>query len=165
MGKRGNLLGQPFIYIFTLIVSAFIIYFGFTSVSTIQKEAKLVELSRFIDEMNTVVDTYYNLEIGSGKKISLPTPDGIDEVCFVKIGEKINSDVDNYFREVLKTNTRYNVFTLPLDELPSPAPDFTIENLDTDGNENPLCIKTKGRLNAVIETKVRNNNVYVEIRR
>ena len=43
--KRGEPLRQPFIYIFTLIVSAFVIYFGFTTVASFQRESNLVALS------------------------------------------------------------------------------------------------------------------------
>ena len=163
--KRGELLSQPFIYIFTLIVSAFVIYFGFTTVASFQRESNLVELSKFVSDLNNVVDTYYNLDIGSSKKISLMVPSQIEQACFVKIGSQINANVDEYFRAILKDNSQYNLFTLPLDALPAPAPDFAIEHLQIEGNENPLCIKTKGRLNAIIETKVANNNVYVEIRK
>lgn len=163
--KRGELLSQPFIYIFTLIVSAFVIYFGFTTISGFQEEAKLVELSKFVSDMSDVVDTYYNLDIGSGKKINLAVPNQLEEICFVKIGGAVNTNADEFFREVLKDNTKYNMFTLPLDALPSPAPDFTIDNLEITGDENPLCIKTDGRFRATIETKVKNNNVYVELRR
>lgn len=163
--KKGELFSQPLMYIFTLIASAFVIYFGFTSVSSVQREAKLVELSRFTNDLNEAVDTYYNLDIGSSKKLSLNVPSNVEEVCFVKIGMPVNRNVDQYFMELLSDNSQYNLFTLPLDALPAPAPDFKINNLEIDGNENPLCIATKGKLNAIIETKVRNNNVYVEIRR
>ena len=56
------------------------------------------------------------------------------------------------------------MYVLPLDAFPAPAPDFQIKDLIVLGDKNPLCFNTNGKLNAVIETTLYENDVYVGIK-
>lgn len=157
---------QVFIYIFALIVMALVLVFGFRSILDIKEKAELTEISKFISNLKDLINTYYNFDVGSSKEIKLNAPSKVNEICFVNPKQEIKGKIsDAFFYETLKENTKYNVYILPLDAYPEPAPDFIIEHLEVNEKNNPLCIKTKdGILKAIIETKAKEKYVYVEMR-
>ena len=159
--KRGQLLAQPFIYISTLIVAALIIIFGVRGIATINEERQNIELTTFITSLRDNVNTYYNFDEGSLKKLNLPLPENVNEVCFYNKDKQINAPTDEIVKTLMELDTINNVFLLPLGE--NIKSEFNVPNLKNI-NDNPLCIKVKGKLNAVIETKIENNKVYVEIK-
>ena len=141
---RGQLFGMPFVVIFSLIVMALILLFGARSIRDLGGVADMTELSRFVGNLQNVVEVYYNYDVGSKNEVSLNVPGKIEKICFFNPGGSINVGVDMEFRERLEDNSRDNMWILPLDAFKSPAPDFRIEYLRAGvGGENPLCILTK----------------------
>ena len=164
--KQG-IVGQPFVYIFALIVMALILFFGTKTILDLRGAADLTELSSFMAQFQDQVDVYYNFDVGSNKELSLVLPNKIQKICFTQPGASITlGNMDPFFQTVLEENERNNLYTWPLEAFPAPAPDFIIEHLDIDISENPLCInKVNGRFKALIETKASATDVYVEISR
>jgi hypothetical protein len=81
--KKGQLLSQPFIYIFYLVVIILILYFGIRVIGNIKNTESEVEYSTFINEINSKINTIRNDAHGS--RISLKdirVPDEITEICF-----------------------------------------------------------------------------------
>ena len=111
--KNGQLLSQPFVYISALIIGALIIIFGARAIGDIDKERKNVELATFITSLRDNVNTYYNFDEGSLKKISLYLPDNVERVCFYNKDKIINADIEESFRKLLEIDTVNNVFLLP----------------------------------------------------
>ncbi|HLD15736.1 MAG TPA: hypothetical protein VJB94_04125 [Candidatus Nanoarchaeia archaeon] len=159
--KNGQLLSQPFVYISALIIGALIIIFGARAIGDIDKERKNIELATFITSLRDNVNTYYNFDEGSSKKISLYIPDNVDRVCFYNKDKIINADIEEFFKKLLELDTINNVYLLPFGE--NLKSEFFINHLRNE-EENPLCFDVKGRLNALIETKASNNEIYVEIK-
>ena len=155
---------QPFIFILTLIVMAFVLAFGLKSFLDIKKTADLTELSNFIIKLEDEVEVFYNFDVGSKKDLNLNLPLNVERICFFNTGERINVNMnDDFFRAVLESSRRDNVFVLPLDAFSKV--DFYVDGLRVDNIENPLCFNVKGKLMAEIETILYNNNVYVQINR
>ncbi len=163
--KRGQLLSQPFVYIFALVVGALILVFFFFFVLDLKKTADFTELSTFVNKLQDVIDGYGNFDVGSSKKISLSLPGKVEKVCFVNPDLALNTaGLDDFFASVLQSNKKNNLFILPLDAFPSPAPDFFIEGLIV-LSENPLCVETDGVLKISVETMLHNNKIFVDVKR
>lgn len=159
--KNGQLLAQPFTYIFALIIAAMIIIFGVRAINDLDKERKNVELSTFITSLRDNVNTYYNFDEGSTKKLSLNLPDNIKQVCFFNKDKTIAANIEENFKKLLELDTANNVFLLPFGE--NIKSEFFINHLKNDG-DNPLCFNVNQKLNVAIETKISNNEVYIEIK-
>lgn len=94
--KKGQLLSQPFFYIFALIVIALLLIFGFTYIRKLMNTGCGVESISFISDIQTKVNEIYSLSYGSsyecaltrvaGKtnnKCEIVMPDNVDGICFV----------------------------------------------------------------------------------
>ena len=155
---------QPFIFILALVVMAFVITFGTKSIFDLKKTAEFTELGLFIDKLNDEVEKFENYEVGSYSNVAFVTPLKIKNVCFTNIGEPITGAVpDSLIRSAIEGGSRSNVYILPIGVFPKT--DFYIERLRVKESANPLCINTKGRLDAALETALHNGQVYVEIHR
>jgi hypothetical protein len=163
MEKRG-VSTEPFIYILTILIIAFVAIFGFRSFNDVKDTADFTSLSKFVNDLQNEVDRYSNFDIGSEKRVKISLPGEVEEICFVNKNE-INQDIDDELKNIFEANEKDNMYVLPLDSFPAPAPDFKIDKLDISEEINPLCFETEGFLNAVIETKVRDNKIYIEIRK
>lgn len=159
---KGQLLGQPFIMIFALLLGALIIVFGVRSFMDIKSGAEDVELSKFVTGLQGNADTYYNFDAGSSKKLSLIVPAKARQVCFFDSERQINSPIDDFLKAAM-TDTKDNLFLLPLDSYFKTQ--FRIEHLKNGHNENPFCItKREGRINIIIETTAGLRDVSVEVK-
>ena len=156
--KRGQLLSQPFIFIFILVVIAVTIVFGADVIKKVLVIGEDVELVRFKESLKREADLFYNLDPGSVKSIELSVPMGITYVCFIDRDKEL--DLDNVpdeetatLIEALKDNNMF--FITNVQDWVRP---INVRYLKPEG-ENPLCIKTPGRLRAKIESRGR----YVSI--
>ncbi len=161
--KKG-LSTQIFIFIFALIMIALVLGFGIKSLGTVKNTADKVELLTFITNLDEGIQEYYAFDVGSNKRVQLLLPNQVKEVCFVNPKEPLTTTHKNQdFLFFLKNNKKDNLYILPLDAFTNPAPDFTIDNMIVPADQNPLCVKTQGKLDILIETVLYNDQIFVQI--
>jgi hypothetical protein len=149
---------QPFIYIMGVIVTVLVLTFGIKAITSIRGEAELVETATFMKDIDHIVETFYNLNVGSSKEISLAVPKGIKMICFTAPKQEITAQVAEEIAYLARGND--NLFLFDGQIGPREIP-----HLEAPLDENPLCFNTQGKLKAVVETKSRDREVYVEISR
>ncbi|MDP4012902.1 MAG: hypothetical protein Q8R00_04840 [Candidatus Nanoarchaeia archaeon] len=156
--KKAQLAAQPFMYIMGIIVVVLILTFGIKAIASIRQQAELVQVSTFVTDLNKYVETYYNLNVGSSREIILTVPNYIDMICFTAPKKPFTSSVDPNLEFILQGSDNLYLFGSQL----GPR---TISHLEATLEENPLCFQTRGKLQAFIETKARDREVFVEISR
>ncbi len=151
MKKRAQLMSHPFTMILTLVLAALIIFFGVSAIINLVKVSSQVDLASFRTSLQKEVDTYYNLDEGSQKIITLQLPGEVNYICFVDQSMHIDySLIPNGKENLVKVITNKNVFPIPEIGQPSLDP-INIEHLKPESN--PLCIKTSSRLVAKITSQ------------
>lgn len=168
MEKRGQLLSQPFIYIFAIILVALILLFGVRLITNLTKQSEEVELVVFVSDLKTQVNNFYHFDPGSSKELNILLPKKIKQLCFYSNKYPVTVELSHPDLKDLDLILQYpqsdNLYVIPLTAYSETT--FTIPNLQPPASENPLCFTPKsGRLNALIETKAYQNNIYVEIRK
>lgn len=159
--KRGMTV-QPFLFIMALVVMAFVITFGTKSVLDLKRSADFTEIGIFIDALDDEVEKFYNFDVGSSKNIAFLIPAKVTTMCFANRGEPLTAGVpDRLLREVLRGEGKSNVFFLPIHAFPKT--DFYIEHLRAPEQKNPLCLTTRGKLEAALTTVLYEGRVYVEL--
>ena len=148
----------PFVYILGVVVTVLILAFGLKAITDIKKTSETVEIATFITDLNRVVETYYNLNVGSSKQLSLQVPKPINMICFTAPKKEQTADVPQEIAFLLQGRDNVYIFN-------SNIGPRLIPHLEPSLDENPLCFQTQGRLKADIETKVRERSVFVEISR
>lgn len=160
MQKRGQLMEQPFIYIFALVLMAFIILFGFSAVKRFNVFGEDVQIATFVKDLENNVDEYYYYSLGSSNKINLKIPSKVKCVCISNAGSILDESElskcnDPLIKDVIE-NSEKNIFISPVREFKINS--YEIKNIKA--IKNPLCVETNGNFKAVLETK----KDYVEIR-
>jgi hypothetical protein len=82
--KKGQLMGQPIMYLFYAMVGAMILFFGIKVIIGLQETGEDVEYASFISDLRKSVETVYSDASGSTyglEKITIPGE--INEICFV----------------------------------------------------------------------------------
>ena len=72
--KKAQLAEQPFIYILGIVTVILILLFGARSITKLREEAELVQIATFVNDFSRIIETYYNLNVGSFKELSLSIP-------------------------------------------------------------------------------------------
>lgn len=97
--KKGQLLSQPFIFIFYLVVIAMILVFGVKVFSYLRCYDDRVEYHDFITRFESKISTIDNDAVGSNLGLSeLLLPGDVEEICFF--------DSENYYVEGLDEKVR-----------------------------------------------------------
>lgn len=151
---------QPFIYIFAIVVMAFILIFGFYAVQRFSVFGEDVQIATFVNDLDDGVQRYFYYSLGSSNELNLNIPNKVKCVCISNPEDTIDeSELDKCNDPLLKDiiiNSDKNVFI-------SPTKDFKISRYEIrniKAIKNLLCIETNGNFKAVLETK----KDYVEIR-
>jgi hypothetical protein len=93
MIKKGQIMGQPIIYLFYAIVGAMILFFGINVIIGLQETGEDIQYVSLIGDLEKSVDAVYSDASGSTYGLEeITIPNGIDEICFVGTYE---SDVVN----------------------------------------------------------------------
>ncbi len=79
--KKAQIMGQPFVYIFALVVGALILFWGARTVIKLVERSEMVEVVDFIKTLESTVNEYYMLDEGSEKTIKLRLPKKISYFC------------------------------------------------------------------------------------
>ena len=144
MKKRG-ILDLPFVYIFMIIVIAFILLFGLNMIFKLNELKEKTIYLTFKTDLEREVEKMYDMNKGSittysfeSKNKPLKVPKEIKEICI---------DGSN----VILDNIKYE--------------DFEIENLRSyDNGLNEICVDTKnGYFQFRLENDVIDNDIYVLI--
>ena len=91
--KKGQVLGQPFVFIFYLVVIVLILYFGIRVVANIRDTEREVDYATFINELNSKINTIRNDAHGSIISLEdVRVPNEITEICFVVDSEVSPTD-------------------------------------------------------------------------
>jgi len=81
--KKGQLIGQIFIYIIAVILVAFILGYGYKAIVSFREKSEQVSFIQFKIKLQNAVETITS-DFGSVKILELPIPRNFEEVCFVK---------------------------------------------------------------------------------
>jgi hypothetical protein len=82
MKKRGQLLGQPLIMIFAMIVGALILVWGLYEGYKVIGVSKDVQVIDYITNLKRDVQRYYYFEPGSSSVFKISVPSDFTYVCF-----------------------------------------------------------------------------------
>ena len=93
MKKRGQIFGQPFVYIFALIVIAVIIFFGINIIKDVLNLGGSIEFRSFVDKLRAEATRTYNLDYASVIKLDLKVPQDITKICFINRDFNVALDV------------------------------------------------------------------------
>lgn len=156
--KKAQLLSQPIIFIFAIIIAALILTWGSYNIYKFTKTARTIELGTTLTDLKDITNTYYNLDEGSSTEINLKLPKQVKYICFTDPNKPLVTygleQIDPDLPQLLQAKGK-NIFIIPTTIKPST---YYIDKLIP--IENPLCIKTLNSLKATIENK----GTYVEIR-
>lgn len=109
--KKGQLMGQPFVYIFLLIVAALILFFGIRAIIGVVNTGSEVEYNRFVNEIEKVENKIYSDSFGSAMSLEkISVPKSISEICFINRDLEINLDLINDFELRKFINISYSGF-------------------------------------------------------
>jgi hypothetical protein len=141
--------------IFVLIIISIFVYIKYGMNKTENKD-----VDNFINDFKDTINEYYNSDLGFNDELNLNVPTDVKEICFANIGEIINEDIDANLKDLLKVNRNYNMFILPIKFFKIAY--YRIPNLIV-LEENPLCIKTNGKLEAYVDVINYKNKKSVEL--
>ncbi|MDD4878684.1 MAG: hypothetical protein PHO02_06670 [Candidatus Nanoarchaeia archaeon] len=153
--KKGQIMAQPFVYIFALILGALILVWGIKMVYDFLSVANKAEIGQLKDKIDTEVKTYMNYAEGATKPIKLSLPGNIKYLCVsnlesdavkckIKKGTSalVNcpsiDNIDATLSGVVKSKQKNLLFT-PFEKAQLMNGKFKIENLKPEGEANPLC--------------------------
>ena len=145
--KKGQLIGQPIIYIFYALVAAMILFLGVRVIFDTKDTGDRVEFESFVNDVEKKVNTAYQDSYGSRVSLdNIRVPKQVIEVCFV--GNPLLDNVnDPDLRGLISVDSENNVFFGGVDIDYMPARDFT--RLVIDGT---ICDETIDRkINLVLE--------------
>ncbi|MFH1637058.1 MAG: hypothetical protein ABIB71_01385 [Candidatus Woesearchaeota archaeon] len=161
--KKGQLMSQPFVYIFALIVGALILVYGISMVWDVINTAGTVEIGSFYARLDKKAAQYYSLTSGSSTPFQVSLPDAVTHVCIKNAEEEPSSCVEkgsgkkscSYFDEDLEflLDEDANVFIVPLASVDINT--YTIDNLRTKSGEM-LCVPNG------MSIKLTSQGAYVE---
>ncbi len=156
MEQKAQLLGQPFIYIFAIIVAALILAFGVRMTLKLKDTGEYVRLIDFKNELEKNVNVYYSFDAGSNDFFQVSLPPSLRYACFYNPDKAI---VNSEYPELNKivVYRKDNLYFLPLDAFPNKQTSFKIEKLKT-LEENPKCIKNGMKYHLISQA------TYVEVK-
>lgn len=151
----------PFVFIFALILGALILIWGFPVIQEFIGISKTIEIGSTLRDIDTKVQSYYNLGEGSTKNVKFSLPSEVKYVCFYDPESTAKPDnelslIDKSLPYLLKLKSKNNIFIFPRD-IVNPS-SYLIKHFKP--IENPKCFRTYNTLKFTIENKGK----YVEIR-
>ncbi len=168
--KKAQLMAQPFVYVFALILGALILVWGIKMIVDFVGTANKAELGRLIKSIESDVSEFYHYDEGAEKPRTLSLPKGINYLCIASPGERINckkktksgisncnlGQIDETLEPWLtRAGSKNNVFTVPLENAGLNNGRFSVPEASPEqlkpSQGNPLCIANGAQL--VLTTK------------
>ncbi|MEK6952760.1 MAG: hypothetical protein AABX29_07130 [Nanoarchaeota archaeon] len=84
MNKKAQIFGEPFIFIFAIIVAAIVLIFGIKIYYDLSERANFAQVADIAQRINENIITFYNLEEGSSNTFKYVFPNTIECFCFVQ---------------------------------------------------------------------------------
>ncbi|MFA5887198.1 MAG: hypothetical protein WC852_00620 [Candidatus Nanoarchaeia archaeon] len=155
--KRGQLMSQPFVYIFALIMGGLILVWGVKITIDFLGMANKAELGKLVKNIESETKSFMNQGEGSTKPITLMLPKSITHFCIAdidnsvpackikpKTGTVVNcNNLEDYetlnaLVKLAPSTSKKNVFALPFAKAGLNNGKFRIEGIKPTG-ANPLC--------------------------
>lgn len=136
------MLEQPLVWVFALIVGGLILVWGGYQVYKLVSFSNEIQANDFVTTLKSDIESYYYLEEGSSKVITIILPSGIEHICFTDEGDYDFPEFLSQGEQFLIKNREENVFMFPSDKIDQGA--FFIQHITTDSN--PLCLENKDKL-------------------
>lgn len=153
MRKKGQMLSQPFVYIFALIVGALILVWGGKTVLDLLQTGSQVNVGSYIKSLEQDVAAYKNFGEGSKTAKKVDFPQDITYICFLDLERSANDckrkgannkivkckpeELDEEFAFQIEEPNK-NVYILPTDAVKINA--FNIKDLKP-AQGNPFCVR------------------------
>ncbi len=145
--KRGQMIGQVFIFILAGLVFVLILGYGYKAISNFLARGEEVQLIDFRNELDSAITTIKR-DYGSVQRIDLRVPAKTDEVCFVTfdyrdVGAPGWRDAFKQERPLLYSvwdTGSENVFLVPRQPTPMLIKDIVVDPL----GKGYLCIPAPG---------------------
>ena len=80
---KGQIIGQVFIYLITLVLVSFLLFYGYRAISTFKEKTDQISYIQFKNDLQNTIETL-SLDFGSVKVKQFAVPDNINTVCFVR---------------------------------------------------------------------------------
>lgn len=147
--KKGQLMAQPLIYIFYLVVAALIVFFGIKVIGNLNNSGENVQYITFVNDIKQKIDSTYNDNVGSSVSLDdVTVPKFVTEVCFVSTRD-LDVVTDVKLKQLINVSdlSESNVFFAGVEITNGPAKQ--LEHLTIDGT---VCDITRDRkINLVLE--------------
>ena len=164
MRKKGQMLSQPFVYIFALVVGALILVWGGKTVLDLMNTGSQVNIGTYIKSIESDVVAYKNFGEGSKTNKKVEFPQDITYICFLDLernptdcrrkeaGNKVvkctPAELDEDFAFQIEEPNK-NIYVLPLSAVKINS--FLVEDLKPKAG-NPFCVRNGQEI--TIESKV-----------
>ena len=90
--KKSQIQSQVFVYVLALVIMGMILLYGYKSISTMREKGEQIDLLTFktdlADEISKMSSDY-----GSARIITLKSPAGFSEVCFIDLEKNPSEDI------------------------------------------------------------------------
>lgn len=163
--KKGQLLSQPFMYVFYALVAVAILFFGVRMLIDFINLGDEVAVKDFLVKFDGKVQDVYSDNFGSVISVnSLNVPNGIQEICIINFANSPDlSDVSNSdFRDYLnlqEASTRENLIVFG-ENIEGTVQRRYVDNLDP--INNPTCSLVD---NGKVNLRLSNRGNYVDVAR
>jgi hypothetical protein len=142
--RKSQIYGHIFIYILTIVIVAFILIFGYRTITGFQDRAQQVFVIKFSSDLKSGIHSITR-DYGSVIKKELNVGDKINSVCFIENYEKFDesnpqsdSPINPIIRESIRSKTGINVFLIGNEVKEG----FSIGNISV--KKDVLCIMPLG---------------------
>lgn len=162
--KKGQMLSQPFVYIFALVVGALILVWGGKTVLDLVNTGSQINVAKLVKDLEQDAAAYKNFDEGSRTSRKLQFPDDITYICFLDMERKANdclrkekgnkiikctaTELDEDFAFQIEEPNK-NIYVLPTTAVKVGA--FKVDDLKPELG-NPLCVRNG--LDITISSKV-----------
>ena len=141
--KKGELMSQPFMYIFIIVVLAFVLFFGVKMIINLINFSDKAQVANFVNDFKGRISDVYSDNYGSTVSLdNIKVPKNIFEVCVLNSNFPIDFSLINNdeFRAKLNLSVDGNNDNLFLygDFDESSLESYKIDNLEID-LINPVC--------------------------
>ena len=154
--KKGQIQGQVFIYILTLIITGAILLFGYNSVRNLMDKTDQVELVKFKNDLKEDFEKI-STDYGSVEVETYSVPSKVKEICFYQEGEDVDfhsfpDDLNPLIKGSITDKTGNNVFlvigsaieSMKLSRIEINEPDYNLVCIKISSNRLKLRLEGLG---------------------